>query len=237
LWIDFRRCTSRLAVAAMARAHRDREEVPRLLKLLLGYGLTAALLAGVAFELPWAAPREVAPVGNSSGMTNQPESATPGAMQTQGASSATVAPTRLWSGQLEVSSWRRAFPVVPVDLTAGGELVPPPSVETVGWWSGGAVPGTSSGTVVLAVHRDSRTQGRGPFSKLETLPVGTTVMLGGQVFGLVQNAVYAKTALPYKEIFDQQGSQRLVIVTCGGTFHRATGWDSNVVATFAPIGA
>jgi hypothetical protein len=42
-------------------------------------------------------------------------------------------------------------------------------------------------------------------------------------------------ALPYEELFRQSGPERVVFVTCGGTYNRSGGgWDSNVEVTFRP---
>jgi hypothetical protein len=46
---------------------------------------------------------------------------------------------------------------------------------------------------------------------------------------------YDKTALPYKEIFDQNSVGRLAIVTCGGAFDPSTGnYLDNIVAFAVP---
>lgn len=45
--------------------------------------------------------------------------------------------------------------------------------------------------------------------------------------------IFRKTALPYEDLFRQSGPERVVLVTCGGTYDRDHGgWDSNVVVTF-----
>jgi hypothetical protein len=141
---------------------------------------------------------------------------------------------RWQGGTLEVSAWHKSFRVLPVQLADDGALVPPDSVQTLGWWNGGAAPGSGSGAIVLAVHRDSAEAGRGPFADLEDLSPRSTVTLDGHRYALASVTTYQKARLPAATLFAQHGPERLVVVTCGGDYDRAAGWDSNVVATFEP---
>ena len=63
------------------------------------------------------------------------------------------------------------------------------------------------------------------------------VTLGGQRYRLEQVATYANGELPSERVFRQGGPERLVVVTCGGSFSDTRGWDSNVVALFKPATA
>jgi sortase (surface protein transpeptidase) len=130
-------------------------------------------------------------------------------------------------------------PIVPVSVE-DGVLEVPPSVSTVGWWRRGASPKDSEGTVVLDVHRDSRKEGRGPFASAERLSPGDQVSLIDadgvtHSYRVTTVTTYAKTALPYAELFRQDGPARMVLVTCGGAYDKSGGgWDSNVVVEFEP---
>lgn len=138
--------------------------------------------------------------------------------------------------QLAVPSWSDSFAVVPVGLSPERALIPPDDLETVGMWDQGARSGAGRGAVTLVVHRDSLEQGAGPFAELENLPLGATVELDGHTYEMVEVVDYVKEQLPAEKVFDQQGPEKLVIVTCGGDFDPAGhGWDSNVVATFLPV--
>jgi hypothetical protein len=54
-------------------------------------------------------------------------------------------------------------------------------------------------------------------------------------FAITGVRTYHKTALPYKEIFDQKSVGRLAIVTCGGPFDAQTGnYLENIVAFAVP---
>lgn len=202
------------------------------IRSLLGALLSLALLTGVLTQVPWAA------VGAAIGWgpATYDEQAT--TAQQHGSADAhsqgTEKSLQASPSTLHVAAWDQAFRVVGVRLDDRGALVPPDDVSTLGWWNGGALPGDGTGAVVLAVHRDSATQGRGPFAELEDLTEGTRVSLDGHTYRLESLKTYRKDALPSEKVFGQDGSERLVIVTCGGRYSPTRGWDSNVVATFGP---
>ena len=101
-------------------------------------------------------------------------------------------------------------------------------------------PGAGRGSVVLVAHLDSRKYGTGPFSRAKDLNVGDPMTLTDKTDVVHQYRVesvetYLKKALPYEQLFAQSGPERVVIVTCGGEYHRDSGgWDSNVVVSFTP---
>ncbi len=117
----------------------------------------------------------------------------------------------------------------------------PPDPRVVGWWRDGVGVGASQGTVVLAVHLDSRRYGRGPYAAAGELQQGAPMSLvdmTGSTRNFVVTSVdrYRKAALPYDRIFSQTGAPGVVLVTCGGEYNAAAGgWDSNVVVTFSPV--
>ena len=80
---------------------------------------------------------------------------------------ATSAPLALRVPQLRVD-----VPVVKIDVT-DGTLLPPDNPQTLGWWSGGARPGTLSGGVLITGHTVS--SGGGAFDDLDTLRAGDRV--------------------------------------------------------------
>jgi len=129
--------------------------------------------------------------------------------------------------------------VVPVGLEADGGLRIPDNPRTVGWWSGGAAPGSPVGTVLVAGHVDSAETGPGALARLATAPVGATVTIsgpGGQQGYVVQaRRRYLKQALPWRSIFAQGKTPRLVLVTCGGDFdYRTRHYTDNVVVFATP---
>jgi hypothetical protein len=54
-------------------------------------------------------------------------------------------------------------------------------------------------------------------------------------FSITGVRTYRKTALPYRQIFDQRSVGRLAIVTCGGPFDASTGnYEDNIVVFAVP---
>jgi LPXTG-site transpeptidase (sortase) family protein len=133
-------------------------------------------------------------------------------------------------------------PVVDVGTTTSRALEIPPDPRVLGWWRAGAAPGSRHGATVLAGHVDSAEHGRGPFGALAGLSDGDRVRVvdaAGVAHRYRVDSVetYRKEALPYERIFDQSGSPRVVLVTCGGEYDAERGWDSNVVVTVTPRSA
>lgn len=144
------------------------------------------------------------------------------------------APTSIRIPDLGISS--AIVPVRSVDRV----LEIPPEPWVVGWWADGARPG-EAGTVLLAVHRDTNRHGPGPFAGLASLAIGAVADIGlsgpgrGRVdawhrYVVSSVALHRKGRLP-AGLFSQEGSDRVVLVTCGGRFRRDGGWDSNLVVT------
>ncbi|HYJ76462.1 MAG TPA: class F sortase [Kineosporiaceae bacterium] len=134
-----------------------------------------------------------------------------------------------------------AAPVVPVGLHPDGALVIPEDVHTVGWWTGGSRAGEAYGSVVVAGHVDSATQGIGVFAALRRLAPGQVVELDGGGHALRYRIVSA-TEVPQAEIssragiFAVDGEPRLVLVTCGGAFDRERHrYQDNLVVVATPL--
>jgi hypothetical protein len=130
-------------------------------------------------------------------------------------------------------------PVVAVGTDQAGALVVPDPPSTVGWWSPSALAGGSAGTTVLAGHVDSAAAGLGALSVLRRVEVGEAVVLRGDDGRVVRYRVlarrqYAKAELP-PEVFAVGGPPRLVLITCGGRFDRATRhYEDNVIVFAEP---
>jgi len=123
------------------------------------------------------------------------------------------------------------------------ELDIPLNPKIVGWWTGGAHPGSATGTAVLAGHINYAGV-TGELAKIGTLDPGDHVFVYGIRQGkavkleFIVNAVrtYRKTALPFLEIFDQKVAGRLAIITCGGPFDSQTGnYLDNIVVYATPV--
>jgi hypothetical protein len=133
-------------------------------------------------------------------------------------------------------------PVVREEVDGRGELSLPQDPGTVGWWGAGAAPGAPVGTIVLAGHVDSEQQGAGALYPLARTPVGARVVVSGPTgdatYVVQGRRRYAKDALPWRDLFRQDVEARLLLVTCGGDFDRATRhYSDNVVVYAVPLAA
>jgi Sortase domain len=133
-------------------------------------------------------------------------------------------------------------PLLTTLVDADGALVPPADPDLLGWWRG-VRPGSGAGSVVVAGHVDSERFGPGPLARLVDLVPGDRAVLTGPDGVRMEYVVrgvetFVKEQLPAAELFTADGAERLVLVTCGGTFDRASGsWDSNIVAVLDPVPA
>lgn len=142
----------------------------------------------------------------------------------------------------------KSAPVVPAQ-TVNGVLVIPEHVSTVGWWDGSADIGDPYGSTVIAGHIDSATEGLGFFSRLLSLKKGARVTVRGYAavdrqgstgrhasYRIISNKLVGKDALASDSAaFDQNGSPRLVLITCGGAYLPSKGgYQSNVVIIAEP---
>lgn len=102
--------------------------------------------------------------------------------------------------------------------TEDGALTPPSNPRTVGWWSGGALPGARLGSAVVTGHTVHA--GGGAFDDLEHLrpgdAVGVTTVRGKLDYRVTTVTTYRKQALAKNaaRIFDQSVPGRLVLITC-----------------------
>jgi hypothetical protein len=200
---------------------------------LVGYALVTALVGATLWHVPWSTLGAATGLGEPTYDQTATAARATDDIQAQSHAEPAAQPQSPWQGKLHVTDWGRTFRVVDVSRGNDGALVPPDDVLTLGRWNHGARPGTGTGTVVLVVHRDSNSQGRGPFAALERLPLGSDVTLDRQTYRLDQVETYPKGDLPSERAFRQHGPERLVIVTCGGSFSQTRGWDSNLVASFS----
>jgi len=200
-----------------------------VLALALGLGACGGAHAGVVAQ------RASVPAGSASATTDEP--VPPAAVGTPAASNrVTFVPDRV------VLPGGGSAPVEPAS-TRDGELQVPENVQHVGWWDGSAHAGDPFGNTVIAGHVDSATDGLGFFVRLLSLKKGDTVTLRGPdghhlAYTVTSVRTVTKQALATGgAAFDQTGDPHLVLITCGGAYHRGEGgYDSNVVVTAKPRG-
>jgi hypothetical protein len=150
---------------------------------------------------------------------------------------ASFAPQRLQVPRLDVDA-----PIQPVGVESTGNLVIPEDPQVVGWWSGGAAPGSPVGTVLMASHVDSAKDGPGALARLAQTPIGAQVTVrgpdGSQSYQIVARRRYFKGDLPWRQLFNQGMQPRLVLVTCGGEFdYRTRHYTDNIVVVATPAAA
>lgn len=146
-------------------------------------------------------------------------------------------PVRVRSTELGIDT--RVLPAA-IDL-ARGELGVPVDIRRAGWWRDGASPGDRTGATLIAGHVDSARRGPGAFFALTRRArpgqrVQVTSANGRErTYRIVSVRRVLKDRLP-GSIFSLRGRERLVLVTCGGPFDRATGsYLDNIIVTAVPV--
>jgi hypothetical protein len=154
----------------------------------------------------------------------------PGVLPTGGP---TIAPARLAIPAMSLNAR-----VEPVGIDARtGDFAVPPSVDRVGWYRYGPGLEATAGSIVIAGHVDSATQGKGAFFGLRDLDEDDPVTVwdargGSAAFRVVAVEQYRKTRIPLDRYFARDGAPRLTLITCGGPFDKATRhYRDNIVVT------
>ncbi|MEU3779839.1 class F sortase [Streptomyces sp900129855] len=130
-------------------------------------------------------------------------------------------------------------PVVARGLDDRGAVDPPPfdQAGVVGWYAGGAQPG-AKGTALLVGHVDTETR-PAVFYRLSTLKAGETVRVvrdDGKVaeFTVDDVEVVQRDHFDARQAYGPRRPDRaeLRLITCGGTFDRATrSYTANVIVS------
>jgi Sortase domain len=143
--------------------------------------------------------------------------------------------------RVAIRSLRINAPVSPTGINiAKGELDANPNVGRTSWWRDGAAPGAKTGTVLIAGHVDSATQGPGAFIRLKDARVGDRITVTSRsgatrTYRVVSVRTMPKAHLP-PDIYSTRGRSRLALVTCGGPFLEAAGhYRDNVVVIAVPV--
>ena len=135
--------------------------------------------------------------------------------------------------------------VDPVQVTDQGVLLPPHDVSRLGWYSASAVPGDAGnvGSSVITGHVNYQGQGTGYAEKFTRLQENQefTVVIDGQ------ERTFRVTEKPYRlpkggdfpdVVNDTDGTNRLVLITCGGKFvGGALGYEDNIITVAEPVDA
>ena len=138
-------------------------------------------------------------------------------------------PTAISIGDIGV----RSASIDSVGITADGEL-DVPDASSVGWYQFGAGVDGGGGSTVLAAH--IAFNGRdGVFRDLADVAPGAEVVIerDGEpiTYRVTEIVQYSKEGLPIADLFREDGPERLVLITCGGSFNtQIRSYDDNVVA-------
>ncbi|MFD3660444.1 class F sortase [Streptomyces sp. NPDC058659] len=138
--------------------------------------------------------------------------------------------------RVRVPAVRVDAPLTEVGLDADGwiEAPPPEDDHLAGWFTGAVTPG-ERGTAVVVGHVDTP-RGRAVFYDLGALGKGHRVEVVRRdgrtaVFAVYGVEVVPKEGFPAERVYGDSGLPELRLITCGGTFTRATGYEGNVVVS------
>lgn len=203
----------------------------------LAGGLSLTLSAGLALQARDPA-AGVVPGRDDVGAVAGTLRGTVPATQAGAPSSVRLSPAAFVPERVEIPRLSVTAPVVAVAVDQDRSLGVPEDPSTLGWWRGGAWPGSPVGSVVVDGHVDSAQSGPGALFDLRSLEPGDVITVTGQGhstrYVVSARRQYAKTALP-PTTFDQDVAARLVLITCGGRFdHRTRHYDDNVVVFASP---
>lgn len=132
-------------------------------------------------------------------------------------------------------------PVDPAGVDGAGVLAVPSDPSRVGWWTGGAMSGEPFGSVVVAGHVDSATEGLGVMVEMVDVGIGEYVVardgVREQKYRVVSRTEVPRARLAADaEPFQQDVAHRLVLITCGGDYDEVTrSYTHNVVVVATPV--
>jgi sortase A len=111
---------------------------------------------------------------------------------------------------------------VGLDASGSGAMAVPSNVTDVGWYQPGIRPGMS-GSAVIAGHLNGKTVEQAVFYDLEKLKVGDEVIVMSNdrienIFHVVRIAVYDYDDVTTEVFESTDGTSRLNLITCAGTW-------------------
>lgn len=138
------------------------------------------------------------------------------------------------ASRVRIEALKVDAPVIDVGLDNEGWIAAPPAQDSnlAGWYQNGIAPG-QHGTSVIVGHVDNLS-GPAVFYALGTLKPGQHVEVTRydgrvavfQVYGV---EVFSKDDFPGVRVYGDTGHPELRVITCGGGYSRAGGYDGNVV--------
>jgi hypothetical protein len=210
---------------------------------LLGFacGIVCLAAAGIYALVPPAAPALPSEVGVVPGQTAAAAAGSSVPVRPQSSAQAVIVP----ADPTVARPKRLVIPVLNVDASIDSEkldpiggLTLPDNPQQIGWWSSGAGPGSTFGSVVLAGHVDDHKLGIGALYNIGKLSIGDLIWVdstaGRRAYRVAARRVYKKSSLP-GDVFAQAIPERLVLITCTSPYDRKTRtYEANVVVYASP---
>ncbi|NEY36894.1 class F sortase [Streptomyces sp. PRKS01-65] len=136
--------------------------------------------------------------------------------------------------RIRIPAIRVDAPLMGLGLTRTGSLEVPPAGKKnlAGWYEAGTTPG-ETGTAIVAGHVDDA-EGPAVFYRLGALRKGGRIEVdrrdgGVAVFTVDAVEVYDARDFPDKKVYGAAKRPELRVITCGGGWSPATGYQGNVV--------
>lgn len=136
--------------------------------------------------------------------------------------------------RIRIPSIRVNAPLMGLGLTRSGSLDVPPAANKnlAGWYEAGTMPG-EAGTAIVAGHVDN-IEGPAVFYDLGALKRGARIEVDrrdGTVAEFTVDAVevYSARDFPDAKVYGAAHRPELRVITCGGGYSKATGYQGNVV--------
>ncbi|PWI18553.1 class F sortase [Streptomyces sp. Act143] len=136
--------------------------------------------------------------------------------------------------RIRIPSIRVNAPLMGLGLTPTGSLDVPPAAKKnlAGWYEAGTTPG-ETGTAIIAGHVDNA-DGPAVFYGLGALKKGSRIETERRdgttaVFSVDSVEVYDAEHFPDEKVYGAARRPELRVITCGGGYSRATGYQGNVV--------
>ncbi|MBT2370150.1 class F sortase [Streptomyces sp. ISL-10] len=136
--------------------------------------------------------------------------------------------------RVRIPSLKVDAPIMDVGLDEKGWIAAPPPQDPnlAGWYQNGVAPG-QRGTAVIVGHVDNQA-GPAVFYGLGSVKHGNLIevpRLDGStaVFEVYGVEVFSKHDFPGVRVYGDTGSPELRVITCGGGYSEAHGYDGNVV--------
>ena len=122
-----------------------------------------------------------------------------------------------------------------------GTLQVPTDYGIAGWYSDGPAPGDPGLPAVIVGHVDSKA-GPGVFYRLPELRIGDAVLMRGAdgsdlKFVVYQSTSYPKDRFPSETVYRAHASPELRLITCTGTFNKASGHYTDNRVIYARLSA